>query len=143
MTIAQKAADGPPELNSIDERIGMNAGSTVALEALHTRVGSGSKTSSGDFRERIEELTRENCRLRLEIQFYRDCFVHSQRFLSRVMSVRTRIEERFADGRLSEGEKQTLFELSTELLQAAWKVELGMKTSQEAWERFYIDNMHA
>lgn len=65
MTIANKAADRPPELNSIDERIGVRSGSTVALEALHTRVGADKKTQSTDLRVRIEELTRENSGLRL------------------------------------------------------------------------------
>lgn len=140
MAVARKAANGPPELNSIDERIGMRSGSTVALDALHTRVGTAGKTSSVNFRERIEELTRENSRLRLEVQFYRDCFVHAQRFLNSINSISERIEEWFANGRLSRSEEQILFEVGKDLYQAAQKVQLSMKQSQEAWEGFYRDN---
>lgn len=142
MAVAQKAADGPPELNSIDERIGVCSGSTVALKALHVRVGATSKTRTNNTYERIEDLTRENCRLRLEVQFYRDYFVHAQRFLSSIASVRARIERWSTDGWLSEREEQMLFKVNRELYTAMRTVELGMGKSQQAWEAFYVDRGH-
>lgn len=65
-----KPSDKPHAPMAIDIQIGLHRGSTAALEATPERLQATKKLSPPSTAERIEELTRENGRLRLEIRYY-------------------------------------------------------------------------
>jgi hypothetical protein len=58
----------PPVLTSIDNLIGRNQGSSVALEATLARMETSKRTTPTPF-QRVEQLTRNNGVLREELAF--------------------------------------------------------------------------
>ncbi|KAH6696548.1 hypothetical protein BKA61DRAFT_250663 [Leptodontidium sp. MPI-SDFR-AT-0119] len=64
------ASDKPIEPSPVDRMIRQVDGRTVALEATHELLEAAKKEPTPDLSRRIEELTRENGRLRLEIRYH-------------------------------------------------------------------------
>lgn len=58
------------EPSPVDLKIGQMEGRTVALEATPELLEAAKKKPIPNLSERIDELTRENGRLRLEIRFH-------------------------------------------------------------------------
>ncbi|KAH6694356.1 hypothetical protein BKA61DRAFT_711922 [Leptodontidium sp. MPI-SDFR-AT-0119] len=64
------ASDKPIKPSPVDRKIRQADGRTVALEATPELLEAAKKEPIPDLSQRIDELTRENGRLRLEIRYY-------------------------------------------------------------------------
>ncbi|APA13376.1 predicted protein [Sclerotinia sclerotiorum 1980 UF-70] len=63
-------SDKPQAPTAIDLQIGLQRGSTAALEVTPERLQATKQMPSPSTAQRIEELTKENGQLRLEIRYY-------------------------------------------------------------------------
>jgi hypothetical protein len=66
----QSPLDKPHAPTAIDIEIGLQNGTTAALEATPERLQAMKQKPTLCATQRIEELTKENGRLRLEIRYY-------------------------------------------------------------------------
>ncbi|KAI9790561.1 MAG: hypothetical protein M1816_005068 [Peltula sp. TS41687] len=65
------ADNGPPAPTARDIRIAQHNGTTMALDVLPERLQASKNLPLPTLTQRIEQLTRENELLRLEITYYR------------------------------------------------------------------------
>ncbi|KAJ8058408.1 hypothetical protein OCU04_012597 [Sclerotinia nivalis] len=66
----KSSSDKPHAPMAIDIQIGLQRGSTAALEATPERLQAAKQMQHPSTAQRIEELTKENGQLRLEIRYY-------------------------------------------------------------------------
>ncbi|CAD6446253.1 47414463-0213-477c-850b-63ecb5d4a3a3-CDS [Sclerotinia trifoliorum] len=66
----ESLSDEPQAPTAIDLQIGLQRGSTAALEVTPERWQATKQMPSSSTAQRIEELTKENGQLRLEIRYY-------------------------------------------------------------------------
>jgi hypothetical protein len=65
-------SDKPAAPTSVDFEISHNHGTSVAMEATTERLQSSKRGPVPDLAERIEQLQRENGRLRLEVAYHQN-----------------------------------------------------------------------
>ncbi|KFY31870.1 hypothetical protein V493_00727 [Pseudogymnoascus sp. VKM F-4281 (FW-2241)] len=64
----------PAEVNRLDYQIQRHNGSTTVLELSRQRLQLAKHKPIINLNVRVEELTKELCNVRHEVQFYRQCF---------------------------------------------------------------------
>jgi hypothetical protein len=129
-----RSTSKPPEVNELDHRIGLAGGSTIALEATAHRMQASKVKPPADLRIRIEELTRENGYLRLEIQYYRGCFTFNQGFHETVNTICQQQQlAYYLDAVQNEDAIEYFNELTTELQRALHLVADEQLKADESW----------
>ncbi|KAF7868885.1 uncharacterized protein EAF02_009621 [Botrytis sinoallii] len=66
----KSSSDKPHAPTAIDIQIGLQRGSTAALEATPERLQAAKQMQHPSTAQRIKKLTKENGQLRLEIRYY-------------------------------------------------------------------------
>lgn len=65
-----KLLDGPPELTPVDAEIARHQGSSVAIDTSQKSLQAAKKMPTASLSQTVEELTRENGRLREELAYW-------------------------------------------------------------------------
>ncbi|KAL5345185.1 hypothetical protein ACLOAV_008257 [Pseudogymnoascus australis] len=77
----------PAEVNRLDHQIQRHNGSTTVVELSRQRLQLAKHKPIINLHARVEELTKELCNVRHEVQFYRQCFEILQKLRETTYSV--------------------------------------------------------
>jgi hypothetical protein len=86
-------SDKPVAPTPVDIEINRHRGTTVAVEATTERLQASKRAPVPDLAQRIQELTRENGRLRLEIAYHQNMQKNTPDFIEDVKFVVERLEQ--------------------------------------------------
>lgn len=137
-TDAKQIQDRPPEVNVVDHIIGLNNGSTVALEASKNRLSLSKQNPPPDLRTRLEEVTRQNGFLRMEVQFYRTCFTAARRLKNRVADLSQQLQVAYyQDGVYREVTLEEIHKLNSEIIRAMLQFEDEQAAAEDDWLAFW------
>jgi len=134
----KQRANKPPEVTLLDHQIGLREGTSIALEATPQRLQMGKSSSPLDDRVRLEDVTRDNGYLRVEIQFYRDCFECAQRFHLEVGNICQQLQVAYYQDVLQAGDSlEYCDELCIDLRHAMERYIDDQRKAEKSWLEFF------
>lgn len=119
------------EVNEIDDFVRRHGRSTLAL-GLRTVQKEKSK-HSGDVNQNIEQLSRTNGELRMEVTFYRECFAIANQFKDKIDMYSQELLFESVIGLVAASDEERLWDISRGIRK---ELEVYLKHQSRAFDAF-------